>query len=61
LPDKIAAARAFFLSAGVRKGDRCAILAANGIALVIVDLAAMAEGELLSCRSIRDRLPPNSP
>ena len=42
--ERIAAARAFLAAAGLRKGDRCALLAPNSIAWVALDLAAMAEG-----------------
>lgn len=41
---QIAAARAFLAGAGLHKGDRCALLAANSIRWVALDLAAMAEG-----------------
>jgi long-chain acyl-CoA synthetase len=41
---QIAAARAFFSAKGTHKGDRCVLLAANGIAWAAVDLAATAEG-----------------
>jgi long-chain acyl-CoA synthetase len=44
LLEKVAAARAWFRSAGLRKGDRFALLAANSIAWTAVDLAATAEG-----------------
>ena len=44
LSEKIAQARAFLASRGLRKGDRCALLAANGIPWVAMDLAIMAEG-----------------
>ncbi len=44
LLEKISAARGFLHSAGLRKGDRCALLAPNGIAWAAFDLAAMAEG-----------------
>lgn len=44
LLEMVAAARAFFAAAGLRKGDRCALLAPNSIAWAAVDLAAMAEG-----------------
>lgn len=37
-------ARTFLASKGLRKGDRCGILAANSIRWVAMDLAAMAEG-----------------
>jgi long-chain acyl-CoA synthetase len=44
LLESVAAARAFFAAAGLRKGDRCALLAANSAAWTAVDLAATAEG-----------------
>ena len=47
LLERIAAARAFLVAAGLRKGDRCALLAPNSIDWVAVDLAAMAEGILV--------------
>lgn len=37
-------ARTFFASKGLKKGDRCGLLAANSIRWIAVDLAAMAEG-----------------
>ncbi len=37
-------ARTFLASKGLRKGDRCGILAANSVRWVAMDLAAMAEG-----------------
>ena len=37
-------ARTFFASKGLKKGERCGILAANSIRWVAMDLAAMAEG-----------------
>ena len=37
-------ARTFLASKGLKKGDRCGILAANSIRWIAVDLAAMAEG-----------------
>jgi long-chain acyl-CoA synthetase len=37
-------ARSFLLSAGLKKGDRCALLAANDVRWAAVDVAAMAEG-----------------
>jgi long-chain acyl-CoA synthetase len=40
----VAVARAFFSAAGLRKGDRCALLAGNSAAWTAVDLAATAEG-----------------
>jgi long-chain acyl-CoA synthetase len=47
LGEKIAQARAFLSSRGLCKGDRCALLAANGIQWVAMDLAIMAEGLIL--------------
>jgi long-chain acyl-CoA synthetase len=47
LLERIATARAFFASAGLRQGDRCALLAANSIAWMAVDLAATAEGMIV--------------
>jgi long-chain acyl-CoA synthetase len=44
LTDLIANARAFLASRGLRKGDRCALLAANSIQWTAMDLATMAEG-----------------
>ena len=40
----IAQARAFLSSRGLQKGDRCALIAGNGIRWVAMDLAIMAEG-----------------
>jgi len=40
----VAQARTFLASRGLRKGDRCGILAANSIRWIAMDLAAMAEG-----------------
>jgi long-chain acyl-CoA synthetase len=40
----VAAAREFLRGAGLRKGDRCVLLANNGIRWVALDLALMAEG-----------------
>ena len=37
-------ARTFLVSKGLKKGDRCGLLAANSIRWMAVDLAAMAEG-----------------
>jgi long-chain acyl-CoA synthetase len=47
LLERIAGARAFFAGAGLAKGDRCVLLAPNGIAWAALDLAAMAEGILV--------------
>jgi len=38
------AARSFLANAGLKKGDRCALLAANDVRWAALDLAAMAEG-----------------
>ena len=40
-------ARTFLASKGLKKGDRCGILAANSIRWIAMDLAAMAEGLLV--------------
>ncbi len=44
LLERIAVARAFLAAAGLRKGARCALLAANSIYWAALDLAAMADG-----------------
>jgi long-chain acyl-CoA synthetase len=44
LLELIGKARAFVASKHLRKGDRCGLLAANGIRWVAMDLALMAEG-----------------
>ena len=44
LLDSIAIARAFLAARGLKKGDRCALLAHNGVRWVAMDLAIMAEG-----------------
>jgi long-chain acyl-CoA synthetase len=44
LLERAAIARAYLAAAGMRKGERCALLAANGIDWVALDLAAMADG-----------------
>ena len=44
LLEMIRAARAFLARAGLRKGDRCALLAHNSIRWAALDLALMAEG-----------------
>ena len=41
---QVAQARSFLRSRGLKKGDRCALLAHNGIDWVALDLAIMAEG-----------------
>ena len=40
----ISKARTFLAAKGMKKGDRCGLLAANGIRWIALDLAAMAEG-----------------
>ena len=44
LLELIRKARTFIASKGLKKGDRCGLLAANGIRWMAIDLAAMAEG-----------------
>jgi long-chain acyl-CoA synthetase len=44
LLELIRKARTFFAARGLKKGDRCALLAANSIRWMAIDLAAMAEG-----------------
>lgn len=44
LSGEVEAARDFVRSTGLRKGDRCALLAGNSIRWVAADLALMAEG-----------------
>jgi len=44
LLELIRKARTFFAARGLKKGDRCGLLAANSIRWMAVDLAAMAEG-----------------
>jgi long-chain acyl-CoA synthetase len=44
LLQRMASARAFLGTKGLKKGDRCALLAQNGIDWVAMDLAIMAEG-----------------
>ena len=44
LLNMISQARPFLVSRGLKKGDRCALLAANGIRWIAMDLAIMAEG-----------------
>jgi long-chain acyl-CoA synthetase len=41
---EIAEARAFIVAQGLKKGDRCALLAHNSVRWVAMDLAIMAEG-----------------
>lgn len=47
LLERIAKARAFLASKNLKKGDRCALLAANSIDWITADLAIMAEGLLV--------------
>jgi long-chain acyl-CoA synthetase len=47
LLSQIRSARGFFKKVGLRKGDRCALLAANSIRWTAVDLALMAEGVIV--------------
>ena len=44
LLDLIAKARTFLAARGLKKGDRCGLLAPNSIRWIALDLAAMAEG-----------------
>jgi len=44
LLELVRTARTFLVSKGLKKGDRCAILAPNSIRWIALDLAAMAEG-----------------
>jgi long-chain acyl-CoA synthetase len=44
LLSRIGQARAFLASRGLKKGDRCGLLAANSIEWIALDLAIMAEG-----------------
>src|SRR5437899_11456609 len=44
LLDQVARARAYLRAAGLQAGDRCALLGANSIRWVAIDLALMAEG-----------------
>ncbi len=45
--DLVARARAYFRQAGVRPGDRCALLGPNSIRWIAFDLALMAEGVIV--------------
>ncbi len=44
---QIQSARAFFKEVGLKKGDRCALLAPNSIRWTVADLALMAEGVIV--------------
>src|ERR1700680_3186379 len=46
LLELIRKARTFLAAKGLKKGDRCGILAANSIRWMALDLAAMAEGPI---------------
>ena len=47
LLERVASAREFLAASGLRKGDRCALFAANSIHWVALDLAAMADGVMV--------------
>ena len=47
LSNLVGQARAFVAARGLKKGDRCALLAHNGIQWVTLDLALMAEGVIV--------------
>jgi long-chain acyl-CoA synthetase len=47
LLNRVGQARAFVAARGLKKGDRCALLAHNGIQWVALDLAIMAEGVIV--------------
>jgi len=47
LLERIKVARTFLAAGGLRKGDRCALLAPNSIQWAAMDLAAMADGILV--------------
>src|SRR4030095_13647838 len=44
---QVARARAFLAGRGLKKGDRCALYAPNGIRWVAMDLAAIANGVIV--------------
>ncbi|MGH9579515.1 MAG: AMP-binding protein, partial [Terriglobales bacterium] len=44
---QVAVARGFLRGAGLRRGDRCALLAHNSARWVALDLALMAEGAIV--------------
>ena len=56
----VAQARAFLAARGLKKGDRCALLAPNSIRWVALDLALMAEGLIVVPLYAR-QAPPNLP
>ncbi|MGH9728468.1 MAG: AMP-dependent synthetase/ligase [Candidatus Acidiferrales bacterium] len=43
----VATARRFLVAAGLKKGDRCALLAPNSIRWIAIDLALMADGMIV--------------
>ena len=47
LLQQIRAARTFILQSGLKKGDRCGLLAPNSIRWAVMDLALMAEGVIV--------------
>src|SRR5580693_2482100 len=47
LLELIRKARTFLAAKGLKKGDRCGLLAANSIRWMAIDLAAMAEGMIV--------------
>src|SRR5450755_3360246 len=47
LMNLVGQARAFVAARGLKKGDRCALLAHNGIQWIALDLALMAEGVIV--------------
>ena len=54
LLEQVARARSFLAARGLKKGDRCALYAVNGIRWVAMDLAAMAEGLIVVPLYARD-------
>jgi long-subunit acyl-CoA synthetase (AMP-forming) len=50
-------ARQFLRARGVKKGDQCALLAANSIRWIALDLALMAEGAIVVPLYLRQALP----
>src|ERR1017187_4953187 len=44
---EIKTARTFLIKAGLKKGERCALVASNGIRWAALDLAIMAEGGIV--------------
>ncbi len=54
-------ARTFLASKSLKKGDRCALLAANSIRWLALDLAATAEGLIVVPLYFRQAQPNSSP